>query len=112
MKKAVQKAWSPQMMKARTAEAQSLLNRQASDVVAMDEIPEGSIILPGRFVMFIKSSEDGIERYKTRYAIGGHRNKLKNVMVHSSQTLQPSSTRLLLALASLFDYEVRIADIL
>ena len=43
--------------------------------------------------------------------IGGHRDKLKKLMVHSSQTLQPSSIRLLLTIAAAHQFEVWISDI-
>lgn len=68
-------------------------------------------VLPGCFVLVIKATEDGQEKYKARYVVGGHRDKLKKMMVHSSQTLQPSSIRLLLALATLHCFELGTSDV-
>ena len=50
-------------------------------------------------------------KFKARYVIGGQRDKLKRFMVHSSQTLQPASVRLLLAMASMFGFHVWTADV-
>ena len=49
--------------------------------------------------------------YKALFVIGGHRDKLKEFMVHSSQTLQPATIRLMLALAVMLGYEIWISDV-
>lgn len=61
--------------------------------------------------MSIKSTEEGKERFKAPYVIGGHRDRNKALMVHTSQTLHPVSIRLMLALASLFCFEVWTSDV-
>lgn len=60
----------------------------------------------------IKSSLDKKVKYKARYVIGGHRDKLNDMMVHSSTTLQPQSIRLLWALAAIFGFHTWTSDIL
>lgn len=57
-----------------------------------------------------KSSESGDKTYNARFVVGRHRDKLKRLMVHTSQTTQPSSIRLLLAIAIMQDFEIWISD--
>lgn len=72
--------------------------------------PDGNF-LPGRLVLAIKSTIDGKIKYKGRYVIRGHRDKLKNMLMHSSCTLQPQSFRLLLTLATISGFDICTADI-
>lgn len=58
----------------------------------------------------IKSSEDGEVKYKPEYAISGHRDKFKNLMVHSASTLQHQYVRSLLALAAILDFNKWTSD--
>ena len=76
-----------------------------------EEVPSDANVLPGRFVLAIKSSEDGQVMFKARYVIGGHRNRMKDMMVHSATSLQPQSIRLLLALATMFGFNIWTADV-
>ena len=76
-----------------------------------EDLRDGANSLTARFVLAIKSTADGRYKYKARYVIGGHRDKLKHYMVHGAQTLQASSARLLLALASSFNFELWTSDI-
>ena len=59
----------------------------------------------------MKSNADGEIKYKARYIIGGHRDYLKHYMVHGAQTAQPSSARLLLALAMALEFDVCPRDV-
>ena len=68
-------------------------------------------ILPGRFVPDMKSIEDKNVKYKARYVIGGHRDRLKHMMVHSTSTLQPSSIQILLALETVHGFEIWTSDV-
>ena len=71
-----------------------------------EELPNGANALTARFVLAIKSNTDGQVKYKARYVIGGHRDELKQYLVHGAQTLQASSARLLLALAAIHGFDV------
>lgn len=102
---------TPEMLKARADEIKNLIKRKTFKVILKEELPLNANILPGRFVLALKSTTDGKIFHKARFVIGGHRDKLKNFMVHSSQTLQPSSIRLLLALASIFGFDVWTSDV-
>ena len=105
------RASSFRMMKAKGEEIKGLLDRGTFKVVLREEILPNGNVLPGRFVLSIKSTEFGDEKSKARYVIGGHRDRHKEFMVHTSQTLQPASVRLMLAIASLFNFEVWTSDV-
>ena len=81
------RAYSAEMTAAKKAEIRSLLERKTFKVILKEELPTNGNILPGRFVLAIKSTEDGKIKHKARYVIGGHRGKFKDLMVHSTSTL-------------------------
>lgn len=47
-------------------------------------------VLPGRFVLAFKSTNDNETTFKVKCVIACYTNKLKKIVVHSSQTIQPS----------------------
>ena len=76
---------TPEMQKAKLDEIRNLMKRGTFKVVLKEDIPDDANVLPGRFVLALKSDIDGKIIHKARFVIGGHRDKLKNFMVHSSQ---------------------------
>lgn len=105
------RANGPEMGAAVRKEIKGLLDRGTFKVILREEVPPDANVLPGRFVLAIKSSIDGEVKFKARYVIGGHRDKLKHMMVHSATTLQPQSIRLLLALANIHGFDVWSSDV-
>lgn len=99
------------MTEAIRSEVRDLLKRGTFKVILKEELPGGANALTARFVLSIKSSADGETKCKARYVIGGHRGILKHYMVHGAQTLQASSARLLIALASICGFEVWSSDV-
>lgn len=67
--------------------------------------------MPGRFIPAIKYSKEGEVKFKARYGIGGYRDKQKHVMVHTPQTMQPASIRLLPVLAEIHGVNVWASDV-
>ena len=63
-------------------------NRGTFKVILREELPDGANALTARFVLAIKSNADGQVKYKARYVIGGHRDRLKQYLVHGAQALQ------------------------
>ena len=102
---------SVEMSAAKKIEIKGLLDRGAFRIMLKEDLPKDANVLPGRFVLAIKSTDDGQVKFKARYVIGGHRDKLKQMMVHSTSTLQPHSIRLLLALSVAFDFPIWTSDI-
>ena len=105
------RASSARMTEAKKTEIKGSLERGTFKVILREEVPPDGNALPGRFVLTIKSTEDGEENFKARYVIGGHRDRHKAFMVHTSQTLQPASVRLMLSFASMFGFEVWTSEV-
>lgn len=80
-------------------------------MILKTDIPPGGNVLPGRFVLAFKSKIDGTVVFKARYVIGGHRDKMKDLLVHFSNTVQPQSVRLITALTSNFDFKIWGSDV-
>ena len=87
------------------------MDRGAFRVVKKKDVPANANVLTGRFVLVYKTDNNGMVKAKARYVIGGHRDRYKDLMVHSSKTLQPHSIRILLALTAMFDFEVWTSDV-
>ena len=105
------RATSRDISQTKRAEIRGLLDRGTFSVILREEVPLDGNVLPGRFVLAIKSTEDGQVKFKARYVIGGHRHRMKALMVHSAATLQPQSIRLLLALAAIHGFDIWSADV-
>ena len=105
------RAKTPEMKEALMNGVRNLLNHGTFKVLLKDELPDGAKALTARFILGIKSNADGKIKCKARYGVGGHRDRLKHFIVHGAQTLKPSSTRLLLAMAALSLFDVWSGDI-
>ena len=105
------RATSSDMSQAKRDEIRGLLDRGTFSVILREEVPPDGNVLPGRFVLAIKSAEDGQVKFKARYVIGGHRDRMKALMVHSAAPLQPQSIRLLLALAAAHGFKIWSSDV-
>jgi len=105
------RATSPEMTAAKQAEVRDLLRRGTFKVILREDVPSDANVLPGRFVLAIKSTEDGKIKHKARYLIGGHRDRLKHMVIHLASTLQPQSIRLLLALAAIHGFDIWTSDV-
>lgn len=87
------------MRKARYDEIKGLLDRGTFKAVLEKNLPSDANIMPARFVFALKSTDDGEVKFKARYIICENRDKYKDMMVHTSPTIQSSSTRLVLAIS-------------
>lgn len=81
------------------------------EVVKKDAIPFGANLFTCKFLLVIKSEVDQIVRYKSRFVIGRQRDRRRDYLVPSSQTVQPWSTRLLIELSELNDINVWTDDV-
>lgn len=96
---------------AKKKEIEGLIRRNTWKVVLKEEVPEGSNVLSGRFVITIKNVETDEPIYKARFVVQGHKDMEKNRLVHNSTTMKQSSTRTLTALAAVFGLRVWTHDI-
>lgn len=101
----------PQMTTVKRKEIYNLLSRGTFKVTLREDITPGVNVLPGRFVLAIKSTEDGKSKLKYRYVIGGHRDKFKDFIVHSSKTLQTCYIRFLLEIESGDEFIIWTANV-
>lgn len=62
-------------------------------------------------MLAIKLKVDCAIIHKVRIVIGGHRDKIKEFMVHFTQTLQPLYKHQLPALFAVFDFQVWTAGV-
>ena len=75
------RANSREMSEAKRKEIKGLLDRSTFKIILREDIPPDGNVLPRRFVLAVKSTEDGQVKFKARYVIGGNRDKLKGFMV-------------------------------
>ena len=94
------------MFQAKSDEIRGLLDRGTFSVILREEVPPDGNVPSGRFVLAIKSAEDGQVPFKARYVTGGHSGRMKALMVHGAGTLLLQSIRLLLALSVIHGFEI------
>ena len=80
-------------------------------LIIREEVPQDANILLGRFVFAIKSTEDFKIKFEALYVIGGHLDRIKDMKVHDSTTLQSQSIRLLLDLAAAYRFNVWTSEV-
>ena len=100
-----------QMHQAKMKEVRDLLQRGAFRITLKEELPDGANVLTTIFLLAIKSNANGAIKCKARYVISGNRDKIKHFMLHGAQKLQVSSSRLLVALASVHSFPVWTSDV-
>lgn len=105
------RAFSKEVTAAKRQEIKNLLDKGTFEITLDGEVPPKANALPGRFVLTLKSIKDGKIKYKARYVFGGHKDKFKHMIVHPTSTLQPSSIRLLLALATTYEFCIWVCDV-
>ena len=80
-------------------------------MVLKQEVEKPLKIVPSRFFLIVKKSDDGAEVYKARFVLGGHRDRDKRTFVHNCTTLKAHSTRLPVAVATILDFVIWSTDI-
>lgn len=79
-------------------------------VVRIYEIPADTNVLPRQFLWAIKIN-DGKIKYEVRFVIGVHDAKKEHFIVHRFQNIQPSTTRLILTIAAIHEFDMWTANI-
>ena len=92
-------------------EISGLLERQAFAFVHESEIPENANVLGGRMIMAIKNPDTELERYKARFVVQGHRDKEKDILIHTSKTVKYRSKRLMCAIAAILGFNIWNQDV-
>lgn len=71
----------PAMMEDTKKKVAGLVERKTFKVDLKEDLPQDANICLRRFVLEIKSTEDNKIKFKARFVIGGHRDKLKKLKV-------------------------------
>jgi Reverse transcriptase (RNA-dependent DNA polymerase) len=88
----------------------SLIDRGTFRLLVKDDPVDKPNVVPSRFVPAIKT-KDGKDVLKARFVLGGHRDRDKNKLVHST-TFKQSSVRLALASVAIMGFDVISADVI
>lgn len=94
------------MRSAIQSEVDGLSKRENFKVILKGDVFSDANAIPGRSIHSIKSEKDNCESCKARFFIWGHRDRLKKMMVHSFQTLQPSSIKMILAFTAAHSFNI------
>lgn len=86
------------------------MRRGTFKIIENEVISSRGNVIPGLFVFTIKSNEDGKTKFNALFIIGGHREKRKKFMAHSSQTIQPSAICFILFLVATYDFGFVTSD--
>lgn len=80
-------------------------------IVLQADVRDNPNIVPSRFVLAIKHCDGRPDIYRARFVVDVHRDRDSGHMVRSATTLKQSSTCLLLALASIFEFDMYSIDV-
>ena len=86
----------PRFTKPTINEIQRLIYRGTYYIVSADEVPERAIVLDSRMIHAMKTDAAGIDTYKSRIVIQGHKDPMKWMVVIQATTLLRGSRRLVL----------------
>ena len=92
-------------------EIEGLLYRRSYIVVQKKDILKGAVILKSIIHNEIKQDEYGKEKFKSRLFIQGHRDPNKERTVAEAPSILRSSTRLILALSRIYEYNIWTRDV-
>lgn len=92
-------------------EVKEPLRRWTFEIVFVQELSPDGNNLPSSFLLSIKSKFDSRILLKSRYLIGGHRVRVKDLMVHSTKTTPPQSVSLLSASVAMLDFDICRSDV-
>lgn len=101
----------PKFEEAKKKEIQGLVNKGTWKIIMKNEMSPNPNILGGRFVLAIKDGGTPKERWKARFVVQGHRDKMKRSLVHDSPNAKQQSTRLVVGLASVFGFRLFSTDV-
>ena len=102
---------SEQADRAQKQEIKNLVRRGIWELVLGKDVPPGSNIISGSFVIAFKDVETYNPILKARLVAHGHRDMEKHNLVHDSNNVRQSSVLLLIALAAIMGFDFWTKDI-
>ncbi len=97
---------SEQSDRARRQEIENLVRRGTWELVLEEDVPPGSKIISGSFVIAVKDVETDKPIFKARSIAHGHRDAGKHNLVHDSTNVRQSSIRMLIAPAAIMGFDI------
>ena len=92
-------------------EIEGLVKNKTWKIVCGNEVPYDANVLNGRFVLAIKDANTDKERWKARFVVQGHRDKLKKSLVHDISVAKQHSIKKLIGIAAIFDFRLFSTDV-
>lgn len=77
------------MMGAKKKEVRGILEPTSFRVLLQEDVPDKKNLIPWIFILIIEAKVYKTEKLKAGFFVGGRREKLKNIMVHSSKKPLP-----------------------
>lgn len=105
------RAQKEDVFKAKQAEIHGLQQKQIWRTINRCDVPTGSNILGGRFVLTLKHVGSPSEGAKARYVSQGYRDSHKNIIVHDTAVLRVSSIRVILSAAAVHKMRILSYDL-
>lgn len=105
------RAQEEDFVKAKQAEILGLQQRKIWKTINRCDVPTGSNILGGRFVLTLKNVGSPSEGAKARYVAQGYRDDHKNIIVHDTAVLRVSSIRMILSAAAVHKMRIFSCDV-
>jgi len=96
---------------AKLKEVTQLLEKGTYAIVCSAEVPEDAVVLNSRFVLVIKNPGTKEEIYKARFVILGHMDPDKGRVVNEAPTVRAASVRTIVAMATLFQFDMWTRDV-
>lgn len=80
-------------------------------IILKEKVLNDTNVLSGRVVNLITSTSDSKTKFNAQHLIDALQDRYKNMMFHNATSLQPWSGRFLLALATIFSFDVWPSDV-
>lgn len=96
---------------AKLKELDGLIKNKTWKIVCRNEVPSNANILNGRFVLAIKDEGKNKEVWKARYVVEGHRDSMRQSLVHNTTVARQQSTKLVVGIAAIFGFNLFSSDI-
>ena len=95
-----------QFDKAKKTETEGLIKQRTFRLVLREELPSRPDLVPSRFVLSIKRSDNGEEILKARFVLGGHVDSKEQHVVHNVTNVKQSSIRILIELTTALGFDI------
>lgn len=96
---------------AKKEEIEGLRKREVWTVVKKKDVPIGSNVIGGRFVLSFKAFDTPEQHPKARFVAQGHNDRDKSNIVHDTATIRPTSIRLIISVSVIRQFRIFSHDV-